>query len=235
MVVLTFPRELDMTSPVARRGDVFGCDGWQSFLEFAAPQGIPDIVFAHFSDVGVAVRAESALCDAFTDRREAAVLLALHERRALNIETLAIRSCYSASTVAATLRDLARTGVAEQVSRGWRRLGPCPSRLDAAVAVELKLHQWHRALDQAARYRAFAERTFVVMDEGRAMPAARNVATFRFNGIGLATVSPWGALDLVASPRRRRPFDPVGQFVAGERLWLASRGRSEWSDESRAA
>lgn len=210
-----------MTTPVVRRAEAFGCAGWHTFLEVDAPQGIPDIVFAKFSNDAAESRSGSPLSAAFTERREAAVLLSLYERRPLGIEEVAVRSGYATSSVASTLRALAQLEVVERGAKGWRRVGPCPSRLQSAVAVELKLRAWQRALDQAARYRAFAERTFVVLDESSGASGADYRFAFRLNGIGLATLSPWRTMDVLTSPQQRRPYDPVGRFVAGERLWSA--------------
>jgi len=207
-----------MTWPVALRAEAFGCDRWDVFFEFGAPYGIPDIVFATFSDEANAARDDAT----YTERRDAAVLLALHERRSLPLNAVAARTGYVTSSVASTLASLRELDAVEQSARGWRRLAPCPSRLKSAVAVELKLRDWRRALDQAARYRAFADKTFVVVDERRASGAAEHRFSFRLNDVGLATLTPW-TVNIVVSPRRKRPFDPVGNFLAGERLWAAYR------------
>lgn len=221
MVVLTFPREADMTNRLLHRADDLGCGGWHAFTEFEAPQGIPDVVFAQFSADACAARQGTAFEGAFTDRREAAVLLALDESHAFPLSEVASRARLADSTARAALTDLARRGAVERIGGNWTRSGECPSRLLAATAIELKLSDWRRALDQACRYRLFAERSLVVVAAAHTKAAAAQTAAFRLNGVGLAGLSPWGSLDFICRVRTKAPIDALSRFLAGERLWAA--------------
>lgn len=235
MVVLTFPREADMTDWLLRRAAAFDCDGWDAFTEFEAPQGIPDVVFAQFSADACAARHGTPFSGAFTERREAAILLALDEDHAFTLGEVAARARLADSTARSALLDLARRGAVERVCGSWTRAGQCPSRLISATAIELKLSDWRRALDQACRYRLFAERSLVVLAAAHTNAAAAQTAAFRLNGVGLAALSPWGSVEVLCRVRAKPPLDPIARFLAGERLWAAHRDASAISGPALAA
>jgi len=225
MVVLRFSREADMTLVAARAAHgLCAPSAATAFFEYESTNGIPDIVFARFDPNAVAARSEGALAGAFCERAEVAVLLALHESEAQTIADIAQRAQLSTSTVGARLRKLAAQDVVCHAGRGWRRLAPFACRLADATAVELKLADWRKALDQAARYRAFAERALVVVDEQRANAARVHADVFAFNGIGLAALSPWGEVEEIVPVAARLAVDPVARWVAGERLWADAGG-----------
>lgn len=227
MVVLTFPREADMTARALAAAASFGCDEYESVLEFEAPQGIPDLVFARLSEQAIGARATSPLTTPLLDRAPAAVVVALHARRATEPADLAVRARLSESTVRAALRSLRASGAVESSGGGWRLTAPIVSPLESAVAVELKLSAWKEALGQAVRHRSFADRSFVVMSSAHIRTAQKEAAAFRLHGVGLAALSPWGEIQIVTRPRKTKPIDPIARFLAGERLWAALTARAE--------
>lgn len=222
MVVRVFSRESEMTeAAIANAQGLAAPDAYEVFLEFESTNGMPDLVFARFDAAAERARAGTPLGRAFPDAGDAAVLLALDHARACTVDEVATSARLARSTVVARLRALALDACVERISRSeWRRVGPLPGRLQEAVAAELKLRDWRRALNQAARYRAFAERAWVVVDADRAAGAITNEVAFSFNAIGLAALSAWGELETLVAPAPTPPFDPVARFVAGERLWL---------------
>ena len=93
--------------------------------------------------------------------------------------------------------SLAGFGVADLVWIGWR---PDPNSEDFTVlamekelrkrhlhAFEGKLKDWRRALQQAFRYRYFADKAIVVMPCENAGPAVSNLEAFRHLCVGLWT------------------------------------------------
>jgi hypothetical protein len=210
-----------MTARAVAGAASFGCEAYESVLEFEAPQGIPDLVFARLSEQAIAARATSPLPTPLLYRTPAAVVVALHANRAVELAHLAVRARLSESTVGATLRALRASGAVENYGSSWRLTSPIVSPLESAVAVELKLSAWKEALSQAVRHRSFADRSFVVMSSAHIGAAQKEAATFRLHRVGLAALSPWGEVQLVTRPRKTNPADPIARFLAGERLWAA--------------
>jgi hypothetical protein len=201
--------------------------GADAFLEYESTNGIADIVFARFDDDAARIRGEGQLSGAYRDRAEVAILLALDEEETRSSGAIASIAALSDSTVASKLRSLVRAGAADRCDAGgWVRRAPFPCRLAEATAVELKLANWRRALDQAARYRAFADRTTVVMSEQHGRAALQQAAAFAFNRVGLSVLSEEGQTQTIIEPEAMPPFDPIARFLAGERLW-ARLGASE--------
>lgn len=210
-----------MTTRLLRAAASFGCGGWNSFLEFEAPQGVPDVVFARLAPEAIAARRKTPLARPLISSREAAVVFALDTRRPKTLTQVSVRARMSEATTRATLRLLLAADAVETNGASWRLSAAYPSPLLEAVAVELKLSDWRRALGQAVRYNGFADRSFVVVSEAHAAPAAARANAFRLHCVGLASLSPWGEIAFLTRPRRRSPRDAVARFVAGERLWKA--------------
>lgn len=85
-------------------------------------------------------------------------------------------------------------------------------------AIEAKLKNWKRALNQAHRYKWFAEYAFVVMDAHYAEPAINNLDLFKRYNVGLATISPDGSLIRYYKPIKQKPYDPIMQMLLSEKL-----------------
>jgi hypothetical protein len=77
------------------------------------------------------------------------------------------------------------------------------------VAFETKLSDWRRALQQAYRYRYYADQAFVVLPLGRETRAVEDRALFRQLGIGLCIYDPrCEAITILCEPNPGRPLNP---------------------------
>lgn len=76
-----------------------------------------------------------------------------------------------------------------------------------SIAIEAKLKNWRRALDQAFRYKWFAKKTFVVLDSANIKPAIANIELFRKLNVGLAEINKSGNLHLHFNPAKKDPLD----------------------------
>jgi DNA-binding MarR family transcriptional regulator len=76
-----------------------------------------------------------------------------------------------------------------------------------SIAIEAKLKNWKRALDQAFRYKWFAKKSFVVLDSVHIRPAIAHIDQFRKLNVGLAEISKSGKLLLHFNPGKNDPID----------------------------
>ena len=121
---------------------------------------------------------------------EAHVAALLEREGPLSQEEIVARLYLTREVSARSLRALTRRGVIATVRTGPRAgaIALSPSARTAGleiVAVELKLRRWRDALAQAERYRAFADRAYVVVDGAQIVPTATMCALFQLAGVGL--------------------------------------------------
>lgn len=76
-----------------------------------------------------------------------------------------------------------------------------------SIAIEAKLKNWKRALDQAFRYKWFAKKSFVVLDSINIKPAIAQIHQFKKLNVGLAEISKSGKLILHFNPSKKDPID----------------------------
>lgn len=75
-----------------------------------------------------------------------------------------------------------------------------------AIAFELKLKKWKRALVQAYKYRAFAEISYVILDDSYINPALRNIGLFISANIGLLSIDETGEVKSHFEPTAELPY-----------------------------
>ncbi|PVY40382.1 hypothetical protein [Pontibacter virosus] len=91
-------------------------------------------------------------------------------------------------------------------------------QIEETVAIEAKLKNWKRALQQAYRYKWFASLSYVVLDSKNINPAKRNIQEFEKYNVGLATIAKNGSLDVIFKPYSEAPLDIKMQLLLNELL-----------------
>jgi hypothetical protein len=187
--------------------------------EVPVGQGIADVVAVRFDCAAVRHRLDRGVGPISSPLRVRA-LLTLRPDRVMRVETLARKiSASPRSLLRSTLTPLAELGLVELLNRSKARSTGAWRPVDAHVtAVELKLSNWRKALRQADNLAFGADRSWVVLDEGRAASAATQADQFRAFGVGLAVVGPDTGLRIVARPAGRRPERWLRALVA-ESAW----------------
>lgn len=61
--------------------------------------------------------------------------------------------------------------------------------LEDSIAIEAKLKNWKRALQQAYRYKWFSSKAYVVLPSNNIKPALNNLELFKKYGVGLASIN----------------------------------------------
>lgn len=96
-------------------------------------------------------------------------------------------------------------GIPDLVIASHNLSGTCEQPI-IAFAFEMKLSNWKRALAQAFRYRAFAEVSFVVLDNKYIGRALKQIDRFQIANIGLLSVDLEGNLRIHHQPSHDAPF-----------------------------
>ncbi len=87
-----------------------------------------------------------------------------------------------------------------------------------SVAIEAKLKNWKRALNQAFRYKWFACKSYVVLDSKHITPALVNIEEFRKYNVGLAEINKQGCLKIYFNPKAQKPIDDKMFMLLNEQL-----------------
>lgn len=82
----------------------------------------------------------------------------------------------------------------------------------SVIAIEGKLLRWRDALEQASKYRAYADEAYVALPESTISQAQSNICAFLTAGVGLLSVS-HSSLRVVTPPQRSFEHDWRREFV----------------------
>lgn len=209
-------------SPAVLAGRRRGARKPEVLFEFFGASGTPDVVFLEFDREELERRERLELAPV-RNYSEVDVLLALGK------QSLSVRAL--GEIVGLTPGHLRRATLPGLQAAGWvhtdGRLWFCPEPIRPLarwiVAIEAKRRDWRRALDQANRYRRFANRAIVVLDATANLDAARQQAELE-GGLGLASVdSHRQRLRPLVLPRWQPPSSFLEFVWAGEQAYLMRR------------
>lgn len=158
--------------------------------------GIPDLVVVSYNPRVLALTN--------IDLVDAQILAYLRAVGKARLETIAQRMGMSPKKVSDRLSRLLDAAAIETSSStfslapNWRQILP------EIIAIEVKVSNWQRAIEQAARNRIFAHLSLVALPDKIAQ-RVRTQTLFGRLGIGLISVSEDGAASVIRKPRRTRP------------------------------
>lgn len=158
--------------------------------------GIPDLVVVSYEPQVFAL--------ANVELEDAEILAYLRAAGKARLDTIAERMGGSPSNLTKRLYNLVEAQAVVSsadtfsLTPVWRQILP------EIVTIEIKVANWQRAIEQAARNRIFAHLSFVALPEKVSQRISTEPA-LRTLGIGLISVADDGSAVIVRAPRRRRP------------------------------
>ena len=158
--------------------------------------GIPDLVVVSYNPQVFAITNIE-----LTDTQILAYLRAVGKAR---LETIAQRIGRSPKKLNDRLSSLLDAAAIETSSNTFSLTLPWRQILPEIITIEVKVSNWRRALEQAARNRIFSHRSFVALPEKVAQRVRREPLLGKL-GIGLISVFENGAAAVVRKSRRTRP------------------------------
>ena len=87
-----------------------------------------------------------------------------------------------------------------------------------SIAIEAKLKNWRRALDQAYRYKWFSSKSFVVLDSNHIQPALKNIIHFKKLNVGLAEIDNNVKVVIHFRPKKKSPIDNKMWMLLNEQI-----------------
>ncbi len=81
--------------------------------------------------------------------------------------------------------------------------------LKYVIALELKLKNWNRALEQAFKYKSFSNESYVIVDEAAIENVLKHKDEFMHFNIGLASFNKNGEFKVYYYPESDTPFSKV--------------------------
>jgi hypothetical protein len=165
--------------------------------------GRPDLVIVSFDPAVFALAAEGPSATS--------ILAYLFSISAARAQTIALRLRASEPSITRSLRSLANSGAVDEtdgrfsLSPSWRQILP------EIIAIEIKVSDWQRAIQQAARNRVLAHRSFIALPPKPARRALSDARVSSF-GLGVISVNDTGSVTILKPSRRSKPRVPSYYF-----------------------
>ncbi len=202
-------------------------DSWQGVADFViTPTPISTISHETFRQ----------LAEAVTTRAAAQIVASLPREEDASQESLQESTGLSTSVLRRYLHQLETNRIVESCGSSRYRLDSSFKEPNIELwAFELKLSDWKRALYQALRYRAFANRVSIVVPEFSARRVARHIEYFRSFDVGVIVLDTTdGSMRTVV---RARETGPASRFyyLYAMAVFLRRLGSHGVVDEKRGA
>jgi hypothetical protein len=222
---MKFPSEIELIAVLKRTlKQIFPRNNIELFEEVALGYGIADIVICSVDYPKIAENQT----DIYLSRSDINIYKIISGGSNITFDTIYDTTRSSRQSISDSLIKLISLEYIKQVDNYFtiKKKYELPYR--NSFAIEAKLKDWKRALNQAQRYKWFAEFSYVVLDEHFSQPAIRNIETFKKYNIGLATINTQGDFNRIYNPKRQRPYDPIMQVLLSEKIKSYSMLRNDF-------
>ena len=181
-------------------------NNYNIYREFECSNGIADIIIFELRQDW-----KSSLCLGNIPPRWAYAYRSLPYRKIFTTEDFMALTGISQQRARQALNEFVSLGLCEnrEKAKSWYKLIQPRPLVNHIHAIEAKLKNWKRALEQATRYQDYAEQAWVLLDEKSITPALNNIEHFKHFDIGLSTISRDGVLSSFHTPTIRKPKSEI--------------------------
>ncbi len=201
----------------------YRCRGFVVATEVSpGPSGIADVVAFRLVERHLRKRLAAGQSDAMASRAQITVFLNLPDAGSgwISEDELSEMAGFSVPYLRRQLLPtLEQGGFVVRRERRLCRVNGWYPLAGATIAIEAKLHDVSRAIEQAIAYRYFADEVYMALPSSAAYRARRRRD---LKGVGIIAAKPDSAWCIKRSPRAE-PLSQACSGLAGEVAWLASR------------
>lgn len=146
------------------------------------------------------------------------IYVAIAENKNITLNELSDSTKLSTSKVRKYIQNLIFNKLIIEEEGRYYAISHYPSVMEECIAIEAKLKNWKRALNQAYRYKWFASASYVVMDREFINPALKCISEFEKYNVGLAEIDIHGRVKIHFKPIDEKPFSPRMEISLSEKL-----------------
>lgn len=168
--------------------------------EMCLGYGIADIVVAKYLNTDRLER------NNFLNLFDISLLRLIKKKKQIDIDKILDITKSSPAKVKASLKKLIADDIITTQKETFYSFKNYQSILTNSIAIEAKLKNWKRALNQAYRYKWFSEKSFVFLPEENISPALKQIALFKKMNVGLGTISRSKKINILFEPKKEQPY-----------------------------
>ena len=133
------------------------------------------------------------------------LLVVLPYRKVFNLDYFTTISCTTNQTALKVLNQYTLIGYCRKTPNGWIKLRQPRPPISKIFAIEAKLRDWKKAMQQATRYLDFAHQSWVLLDNYYCKPALKHRDEFIKRNIGLITINTSSELNVLIKAKPQPP------------------------------
>lgn len=151
--------------------------------EFNSGYGVADIVLGSFTPYLSSRTLRNPI-----DSNWAVTLVDILDDELFTISDFASKYGVSKQTAQKKINQFVAAGFLKIKKQHYSKFNDYKIAVDTSIAIEAKLKNWKQALNQARRYKRFANFSYVLLDSHFSSPAKQNIHLFQQHNIGLISM-----------------------------------------------
>jgi hypothetical protein len=151
--------------------------------EFDSGYGVADIVLGSFAPYLSTRSLRSSI-----DSNWAGTLVDVLNEKPFSLIDFANKCGVSQQTAREKINQFVAAGFLKSKQQQFLKFKDYKVSVDTSIAIEAKLKNWKQALNQARRYKRFANYSYVLLDKQFSAPAEKSIHIFQQHNIGLISM-----------------------------------------------
>lgn len=160
----------------------------------------------------------SKLRDKTLNMFDISILDIIKKEKEINLDNLLDLTKSSKTKLNISLSILVNEKIISEVWNNNFTFQSYDSVISECIAIEAKLKNWQRALNQAHRYKWFANESYVLLPESNISPALKQIERFKIFNVWLLSFDKKWKIKSYFSPKKSLPISQEMQYLLNEKI-----------------